>query len=78
MRLRQSNDQARDHVLRANEEQRTHVERRRHHRLSSDDDVEQKAQDNQQMTTSAQSVVVIRADYDTALRALVFISFRSR
>jgi hypothetical protein len=41
MRLRQSNDQARDYVLRIDEWQKFNVERRRHHRLSSDDDFEQ-------------------------------------
>jgi hypothetical protein len=67
MRLRQSNDQARDYVLRADERQKFNVERRRHHRLSSDDDFEQKIQNNHQMITSTRSLVAIRADYRTAL-----------
>jgi hypothetical protein len=42
MRLRQSNDQTRDYILRTDEKQKFNAERRRHHRLSSDDDFEQK------------------------------------
>jgi hypothetical protein len=40
MRLKQSNDQARDYVLRVDERQKFNVERRRHHKLSSNDDFE--------------------------------------
>ncbi len=77
VRLGQSNGQARDYVLRADERQKFNAERRRHHRLSSDDDFEQKTQNNHQMTTSARSLAAIRADYRTALWALI-LSFRSR
>jgi hypothetical protein len=42
MRLKQSNDQTRDYVLRIDEWQKFNVERRRHYELSSDDDFEQK------------------------------------
>jgi hypothetical protein len=67
MRLRQSNDQARDYVLRTDERQKFNVERRRHHRLSSNNDFEQKIQNNHQMTTSTRFFVAIRVDYHTAL-----------
>jgi hypothetical protein len=67
MRLRQSNDQARDYVLRADERQKFNVERRRHHRLSSDDEFEQKIQNNHQMITSTRFLVEIRVDYRTVL-----------
>jgi hypothetical protein len=77
MRLRQSNDQARDYVLRTDEWQKLNAERRRHHRLSSDDDFEQKIQNNHQMITSTQSFVAIRVDYRITLWALILF-FRSR
>jgi hypothetical protein len=46
MRLKQSNNQARDYVLRTFEWQKFDVKRRRHHWLSSNDDFEQNIQNN--------------------------------
>jgi hypothetical protein len=46
IRLKQSDDQARDYVLRIYEWQKFNIERCRYHRLSSNDDLKQKIQNN--------------------------------
>ncbi len=77
MRLKQSNDQARDYVLQVDEKHKFNSERHRHHKLSSNNDLEQKIQDNRQMITSTRFLVAIHADYRIVLRALIFfLSFK--